>query len=150
MLHDEKAEALATNFGAHWLYLHDMHAKTPSPRLFPDFDASLREAFERETTLFLDSVFRDDRSVLDLVRANDTFMNERLARHYGVANVAGNDFRRVEHPAGSPRRGLGLLGHSSILTITSLGPSRPYIPAGIVSVTSFSACTPLAYVLETP
>jgi hypothetical protein len=87
--------------------------------MFPDFDLSLREAFERETTLFLASVFREDRSVVDLLRANDTFMNERLAKHYGVPNVLGNDFRRVTHPADSPRRGLGLLGQSSILTITS-------------------------------
>jgi hypothetical protein len=119
MLRDPRAEALATNFAAQWLYLRDVHAKTPNPRLFPDFDLSLREALERETTLFLSSVFRDDRSVVDLLSANDTFMNERLARHYGVPNVVGNDFRRVSHPDDSPRRGLGLLGHGSILTLTS-------------------------------
>jgi cytochrome c551/c552 len=119
MLRDARSEALATNFAAQWLYLRDIHAKTPSPRLFPDFDLSLREAFERETTMFIESVFREDRSVIDLLNANDTFMNERLARHYGVPNVLGNDFRRVTYPADSPRRGLGLLGHSSILTITS-------------------------------
>ena len=79
MLRDSRSEALATNFAAQWLYLRDVHAKTPSPRLFPDFDLSLREAFERETTLFLESVFREDRSVIDLLRSNDTFMNERLA-----------------------------------------------------------------------
>jgi hypothetical protein len=119
MLRDPRSEALATNFAAQWLYLRDVDAKTPSPRLFPDFDLSLREAFERETTLFLQSVFREDRSVVDLLRANDTFMNERLAKHYGVPNVSGNDFRRVTYPDDNPRRGLGLLGHSSILTITS-------------------------------
>jgi hypothetical protein len=119
MLKDPRAEALATNFAAQWLFLRDIQAKTPNPRMFPDFDLSLREAFERETTLFLASAFREDRSVVDLLRANDTFMNERLAKHYGVPNVLGNDFRRVTHPADSPRRGLGLLGHSSILTITS-------------------------------
>ena len=119
MLRDPRSDALATNFAAQWLYLRDVHAKTPSPRLFPDFDLSLRDAFERETTLFLGSVFREDRSVVDLLRANDTFMNERLARHYGVPNVIGNDFRRVTYPEDNPRRGLGLLGHSSILTITS-------------------------------
>ena len=75
-----------------------MHAKTPSPRLFPDFDLSLRDAFERETILFLESVFREDRSVIDLLRSNDTFMNERLAKHYGVPNVLGNNFRRVTYP----------------------------------------------------
>ena len=86
---------------------------------FPISISSLREAFERETTLFLESVFREDRSVLDLLRSNDTFMNERLAKHYGVPNVLGNDFRRVTYPDDNPRRGLGLLGHSSILTLTS-------------------------------
>jgi mono/diheme cytochrome c family protein len=119
MLKDPRSAALATNFAAQWLYLRDVQAKTPSPRLFPDFDLSLREAFERETTLFLESVFREDRSVIDLLSANDTFMNERLARHYGVPNVFGNDFRRVAYPDDNPRHGLGLLGHSSILTITS-------------------------------
>jgi hypothetical protein len=119
MLRDPRSEALATNFAAQWLYLRDVHAKTPSPRLFPDFDLSLRNAFEQETTLFLESVFREDRSVIDLLRSNDTFMNERLARHYGVPNVFGDNFRRVTYPEDNPRRGLGLLGHSSILTITS-------------------------------
>ena len=119
MLRDPRSEALATNFAAQWLYLRDVRAKTPSPRLFPDFDASLRDAFERETTLFLQSVFREDRSVIELLRSNETFMNERLAKHYGVPKVFGNDFRRVSYPTDNPRRGLGLLGHSSILTITS-------------------------------
>ena len=119
MLRDPRAEALATNFAAQWLYLRDVSAKTPSPRLFPDFDLALREAFERETALFLGSVVREDRSVIDLLNANDTFVNERLARHYGIPNVFGNDFRRVTHAADSPRRGLGLLGHGSILTLTS-------------------------------
>ena len=119
MLRDPRSDALATNFAAQWLYLRDVNAKTPSPRLFPDFDLALRDAFERETSLFLASIVRDDRSVIDLLSANDTFVNERLARHYGIPNVFGNDFRRVTHAADSPRRGLGLLGHGSILTITS-------------------------------
>ena len=119
MLRDPRSDALATNFAAQWLYLRDVHAKTPSPRLFPDFDLSLRNAFEQETTLFLESVFREDRSVIELLRSNDTFMNERLAKHYGVPNVLGNNFRRVTYPEDNPRRGLGLLGHSSILTLTS-------------------------------
>jgi hypothetical protein len=119
MLRDRRSEALATNFAAQWLYLRDVHAKTPSPRLFPDFDLALQDAFDRETSLFLESVVREDRSVIDLLSANDTFVNERLARHYGIPNVFGNDFRRVTHAADSPRRGLGLLGHGSILTITS-------------------------------
>jgi len=119
MLRDPRSEALATNFAAQWLYLRDVNAKAPSPRLFPDFDLALRDAFERETGLFLDSVVREDRRVIDLLNANDTFVNERLARHYGIPGVFGNDFRRVTYPADSPRRGLGLLGQGSILTITS-------------------------------
>jgi hypothetical protein len=119
MLRDPRAEALATNFAAQWLYLRDVQAKTPSPRQFPDFDSSLQEAFERDTKLFLESAIREDRSVLDLLRSNETFMNERLAKHYGVPDVVGNDFRLVQYPADNPRRGLGLLGHSSILTVTS-------------------------------
>jgi mono/diheme cytochrome c family protein len=119
MLRDPRSDALVTNFAAQWLYLKDVSAKTPSPRLFPDFDLALRDAFERETNLFLESVVREDRSVIDLLNANDTFVNERLARHYGIPNVFGNDFRRVTYAADSPRRGLGLLGHGSVLTITS-------------------------------
>jgi mono/diheme cytochrome c family protein len=119
MLRDPRSDTLVTNFAAQWLYLRDVSAKTPSPRLFPDFDLALRDAFERETNLFLESVVREDRSVIDLLNANDTFVNERLARHYGIPNVFGNDFRRVTYAADSPRRGLGLLGHGSVLTITS-------------------------------
>ena len=117
MLADARAGTLASNFAAQWLFLRDVEAKTPSPRFFPDFDLSLAEDFQRETELFLESVFTEDRSVLDLLRANYTFVNERLARHYGIRNVFGTNFRRITYSDDSPRR--GLLGHGSILMLTS-------------------------------
>jgi mono/diheme cytochrome c family protein len=117
MLADPRSESLVTNFAAQWLYLRDLGAKQPDEVLFPDFDETLRAGFERETTLFLASVLRENRSVLDLLTANYTFLNERLARHYGIPNVKGSHFRRVTFPEGSTRG--GLLGQGSILTITS-------------------------------
>jgi hypothetical protein len=122
MLADERAASLVTNFAAQWLYLRDLEVKRPDEILFADFDETLRQSLWRETVLFLDSVFRpssqgEDRSVLDLLTADYTFLNERLARHYGIPNVKGSYFRRVTLPDGSPRG--GLLGHGSILTITS-------------------------------
>jgi hypothetical protein len=117
MLADKRSESLVTNFAEQWLFLRDIDAKTPDELLFPDFDETLRAAFRRETELFLDSVLRENRSVLDLLTANYTFVNERLAKHYGIPNVEGSYFRRVTLPEGSPRG--GLLGQGSILTITS-------------------------------
>jgi hypothetical protein len=117
MLADARAETLASNFAAQWLYLRDVEAKNPSPRSFPDFDLSLAQDFQRETELFLESVFSEDRSILDLLSANYTFVNERLARHYGIRNVFGTYFRRITYSDDSPRR--GLLGHGSILMLTS-------------------------------
>jgi len=117
MLADARSETLASNFAAQWLFLRDVETKTPSPRFFPDFDLSLPQDFERETELFLESVFTGDRNVLDLLRANYTFVNERLARHYGMRNVFGTNFRRVTYSDDSPRR--GLLGHGSVLMLTS-------------------------------
>ena len=124
MLADRRAESLVTNFAAQWLYLRDLETKRPDEILFPDFDETLREALRRETELFIDSVFRpastgrgEERSILELLTANYTFLNERLARHYGVPNVRGSYFRRVAFPAGGVRG--GLLGQGSVLTITS-------------------------------
>jgi mono/diheme cytochrome c family protein len=117
MLADPRAESLVTNFAAQWLYLRDLSAKLPDEILFADFDETLRSAMQRETELFISSVFRENRSVLDLLRADYTFLNERLARHYGVPNIKGSYFRRVTFPAGSVRG--GLLGQGSVLTITS-------------------------------
>jgi hypothetical protein len=119
MLVDRRSEALVTSFAAQWLHLRNLTASMPDPRLFPDFDDNLRRAFRRETELFFESVKREDRSVLDLLRADYTFVNERLAKHYGIPNVYGGHFRRVSLPKDSPRG--GLLGHASILTVTSYG-----------------------------
>jgi hypothetical protein len=117
MLADSRSDALVTNFAEQWLYLRNLSAANPDPRLFPDFDDNLRQAFRRETELFVDSIKNEDRSVLDLLKANYTFVNERLAKHYGIPNVYGSHFRRVMLPDDSPRG--GLLGQASILTVTS-------------------------------
>ena len=117
MLADPRSSSLVTNFAEQWLYLRDIEAKKPNEILFADFDETLRDAFRRETDLFLDSVLRGNHSVLELLSANYTFVNERLAKHYGIPNVHGSDFRRVTFPPGSPRG--GLLGQGSLLTITS-------------------------------
>jgi mono/diheme cytochrome c family protein len=117
MLADRRADALVTNFAAQWLYLRDLETKRPDEILFADFDETLRQAMQRETELFIGSVFGEDRSVIELLTANYTFLNERLARHYGIPNVRGSHFRRVTLPEGSVRG--GLLGLGSVLTITS-------------------------------
>jgi hypothetical protein len=117
MLADPRSESLVTNFAAQWLFLRDIEAKEPDELLFPNFDETLRSAMHRETELFLDSVLGENRSVLDLLTANYSFLNERLAKHYGVPNVHGSYFRRVTFPEGSMRG--GLLGQGSILTLTS-------------------------------
>lgn len=117
MLADARSSSLTTNFAEQWLYLRDIEAKRPNEILFADFDETLREAFRKESDLFVDSVLRGNGSVLELLSANYTFVNERLAKHYGIPEVHGSEFRRVTLPAGSPRG--GLLGMGSILTITS-------------------------------
>lgn len=117
MLADPRSEMLATSFAGQWLYLRNLAAATPDPRMFADFDDNLRQSFRRETEMFFESVVQEDRSVLDLLRANYTFLNERLAKHYGIPNVYGSRFRRVELPDESHRG--GLLTHGSILTVTS-------------------------------
>jgi hypothetical protein len=117
MLADPRSESIVTNFAAQWLYLRDIEAKQPDEVLFPNFDETLRSAFRRETELFLDSILRENRSVLELLTANYTFVNERLAHHYGIPNVQGSWFRLVTLPADSVRG--GLLGQGSILTVTS-------------------------------
>ncbi len=116
MLRDDRSKALVENFAGQWLYLRNVRGHAPDPNLFVDFDDNLREAFQRETELFFDSQLREDRSVVDLLRANYTFVNERLARHYGIPNVYGSHFRRVTF---ADDRRAGLLGQGSILTVTS-------------------------------
>jgi hypothetical protein len=117
MLADPRAEALVENFAGQWLFLPNVDAATPDPRLFPDFDDGLRQAMRRETELFVGSIIRENRSIVEFLTADYTFVNERLARHYGIPHVYGDTFRRVTLPAGSARR--GLLGQASILTVTS-------------------------------
>jgi mono/diheme cytochrome c family protein len=119
MLADSRSESLVTSFADQWLYLRNLAAAGPDPRLFPDFDDNLRHAMRRETELLFESVMKEDRSVADLLGANYTFLNERLARHYGIPNVYGSSFRRVALSDGSIRG--GLLGQGSILTVTSYG-----------------------------
>jgi mono/diheme cytochrome c family protein len=116
MLADERSQALATNFAAQWLYLRNLRGMTRDFATFPNFDDNLRQGFERETELFFESIVHEDRSVLDLLRANYTFVNERLAKHYGIPDVFGSEFRRVTL-AGDERR--GLLGQGSVLAVTS-------------------------------
>jgi hypothetical protein len=117
MLADPKATAFVENFAGQWLYLRNLAAVVPVQSVFPDFDDTLRESLKRETELFFGSVVQENRSALDLLRADYTFVNERVARLYGLPNIKGNHFRRVTLPADNPRR--GLLGHGSILTVTS-------------------------------
>ncbi len=117
MLADPRAKTLVTNFAAQWLQLRNLAAVNRSPRMFPDFDDNLRQAFGRETELFVQSIIEEDHSVLDLLRANYTFLNERLARHYGIPNVYGGRFRRVTLDKTSVRG--GLLGQGSFLAVTS-------------------------------
>ncbi len=116
MLADPKARALVTNFANQWLYLRDLKNANPDVTVFPDFDDNLRQGFQRETEMLFESIMREDRPVLDLLDANYTFVNERLAKHYGIPNVYGPDFRRVPVPSDARR---GLLGHGSLLLVTS-------------------------------
>ena len=116
MLADEKADALVENFAGQWLQLRNLDGATPDEVAFPDFDDNLRRAFLTETSLFFESVMREDRNVIELMTADYTYLNERLARHYSIPGVYGDHFRRVE--LNDPARG-GLLGQGSILTVTS-------------------------------
>ena len=117
MLDDGRAKALVDNFATQWLQLRRLSDVVGDPVAFPDFDANLVEAFRRESELFIASTLREDRSVLDLLRADHTFVNERLARHYGLRGIYGNRFRRVTLP-NTERRG-GLLAHGGLLALTS-------------------------------
>ena len=116
MIADARSTALVENFVGQWLAVRNVRDVVPDSGLFPEFDENLREAFRQETALFMESMLREDRSLVDLLDADYTFVNERLARHYGIPNVYGNQFRRVTLP--TAERG-GLLGHGSILTVTS-------------------------------
>ncbi len=117
MMADARSESLVTNFAAQWLFLRDVEVKQPDLFLFRDFDEGLRRSFERETELFLDSILRENRSVKELLTANYTFLNERLAEQYGIPNIKGSEFRRITLPDDSHRG--GLLSQGSVLTLTS-------------------------------
>ena len=118
MLADSKSKALVDNFAGQWLYLRNLPAATPNLDMFPDFDEGLRRDMRQETELFFGSVMRQNRSVLTLLNADYTYLNERLAQHYGIPNVYGSHFRRVPLGSQAGIRG-GLLGQGSILTVTS-------------------------------
>lgn len=117
MLADPRSSSLVANFASQWLYLRNLDSATPNLRLFPDFDDNLRQAFRTETELFVQSILREDRSIMDLIDADYTFLNERLARHYRIPHILGSRFRRIQLEPGSHRG--GLLRQGSILTITS-------------------------------
>lgn len=117
MLADPRAANFATNFAGQWLRLRSLESFSPNARLFPDFDDNLRQALRTETELFVRSVVSEDRSVLDLIKADYTYLNERLAKHYGIGGVYGTRFRRVALDPASKRG--GLLRHGSVLTVTS-------------------------------
>lgn len=116
MLADPRAEALATRFAAQWLRLQDIEKVHPDALQFPDFHEQLADAMRRETELFFYGLVRENRSVLELVTADYTYVNEPLARHYGIPGVVGNEFRKVAYPDDRRR---GILGHASVLTLTS-------------------------------
>jgi hypothetical protein len=116
MLADTRSNALVKNFAGQWLYLRNVEQVWPNPDVFPDFDANLRESFKTESELFFQSMLKQDRSILELLNADFTFVNERLARHYGIPNVYGSHFRRVALTDDNRK---GLLGQGSILTVTS-------------------------------
>ena len=120
MLRDFRSKALVDNFAGQWLNLRSMRSVSPDPETLLNFDESLRDAFEKETELFFESMLREDRPLMDLLNANYTFVNERLARHYGIPNIYGGRFRRVTL---TDEARIGLLGKGSILTVTSL-PTR--------------------------
>src|SRR5262249_44581484 len=117
LLADGRSRTLATNFAAQWLHLRNLDSITPDLRLFPDFDDNLRKAFRQATELFVGNVFREDHSVLALLEADYPFLNERLAKHYGIPHVYGDRFRRVALAADRQRG--GLLRQGSVLTVTS-------------------------------
>ena len=118
MLADERARALATRFAAQWLRLQDLEKVHPDAFLFPDYDLQLANAMQQETERFFEHLVREDKSALELYSADYTFVNERLAKHYGIPNVAGTQFRRVTYPNADRR---GILGQGSVLVQTSLG-----------------------------
>ena len=128
MVDDPKASALTDNFAGQWLFLRNMRSVKPDPLAFPEFDGNLREAFTRETELWFESQIKDDRSVIEVLTSDYTYVNERLAKHYGIPGVRGNHFRRITLPAGGRR---GILGHGSVLTATSYANRTSPVKRGV-------------------
>jgi hypothetical protein len=117
MLADPRSRALATRFAAQWLRLQDTEDNQPEPYLYPDFTGQLRHDLVRETELLFEGLVREDRSFLELITADYTYLNERLAHHYGIPGISGDEFRRVSYPDDTRR---GILGHGSVLLSTSM------------------------------
>jgi len=140
MIADERSDSLMTEFTGQWLQLRNLNKVTPDLLMFPDFDDNLRQAFRRETELFFTSTVRDNRSVLDLLAADYTFVNERLARHYGIPGVYGARFRRVQ--VSDPNR-RGLLGQGSFLALTSVSNRTSPIIRGKYVISNFLNVPPL-------
>jgi mono/diheme cytochrome c family protein len=141
MMVDPRAESLVTNFAGQWLYLRNLKDTHPDQNQFPDFDENLRNAMRQETELFFGSILREDRSAIDLLTANYTFLNERLARHYGVPDIYGDDFRRVPVTDDARR---GLLGQGSVLTVTSYPNRTSPVLRGKFILTNFLGTPPPA------
>ena len=147
MLADPRADALMNGFAGQWLQLRNLDKVTPDLLMFPDFDDNVRQAFRRETELFFASIVRDNRSALDLLNADYTFVNERLARHYGIRGVYGSRFRRVQ--VTDPNR-QGLLGHGSILSLTSVANRTSPILRGKYIISNFLNTPPLPPPADVP
>ena len=140
MIADRRSINLATNFAGQWLRLRNVEAVLPSANLFRDFDDNLRQAFQEETELFFDSVLREDRSVLTLVRSDYTFLNERLAKHYGIPGVYGSRFRRVTIAPESERG--GLLRQGSVLSVTSYATRTSPVLRGVFVLSNLLGAPP--------
>jgi hypothetical protein len=140
LLADRRSFNLATNFAGQWLRLRNIDAIAPSANLFRDFDDNLRQAFRQETELFFDSVLREDRSVRTFIRADYTFLNERLAKHYGIPDVYGSRFRRVMLPPDSKRG--GLLRQGSVLSVTSYATRTSPVLRGVLVLKNIIGAPP--------
>jgi hypothetical protein len=139
MMSDPRADSLITNFVGQWLYLRNLKDIHPDQNQFPDFDEDLRIAMRRETEMFVGSIMREDRSVLDLLTADYTFLNERLARHYGIPNIYGDHFRRVAVTEDARK---GLLGQGSFLTVSSYPNRTSPVLRGKFVLTNFLGTPP--------
>jgi len=140
MLADPRAYNLASNFAGQWLTVRNLVSVDPNARLYPDFDDNLRQAFRLETELFVDSIVREDRSVLDLIKADYTFLNERLAKHYGIPNIYGTRLRRVTLDPASNRG--GLLRQGSVLAVTSYATRTSPVLRGVYVLNNILGAPP--------